>query len=406
MQNRKIVIITTGFPFGVGEKFLESEIETISGSFEIDILPMNVNKIKRKLPRNVKVNIDCRLNKSLIRTLYYFIKALFSMDLIEEIKNRKDKINLRNLKRIVGYIGRGLELSDAIEKYYKNEFIKDNIILYSHWFLEGAYAASILRKKWNCKVFARAHGVDVWDNVSVYGIVPVRKETLQYITKVFVCSREGCDFLKSKHSVYFDKFEVNYLGTKDYGEKVKTPRMEKFVIATCARMVPLKRIDLLINALKLFKVIEIEWYHFGDGPERVNIESMIKTLPSNVKPHLLGNVDHDTLMTFYSTNTVHLFVNTSTTEGLPVSIMEAISFGIPVIATNVGGTKEIVSNYNGFLVDSNCKTELLARKIEAIFRMDDEDYLDMCNNSRHIWETKFSGQKNYPEFYKLMSEGE
>ncbi|NCO54621.1 MAG: glycosyltransferase, partial [Bacteroidetes bacterium] len=48
---------------------------------------------------------------------------------------------------------------------------------------------------------------------------------------------------------------------------------------------------------------------------------------------------------------VDLFINVSESEGIPVSIMEALSAGIPVIATNVGGTNEIVNNDVGFLID-------------------------------------------------------
>ena len=48
-----------------------------------------------------------------------------------------------------------------------------------------------------------------------------------------------------------------------------------------------------------------------------------------------------------------MFINLSSSEGIPVSIMEAQSFGIPVIATNVGGSGEIVVSETGVLVDEN-----------------------------------------------------
>ena len=49
-------------------------------------------------------------------------------------------------------------------------------------------------------------------------------------------------------------------------------------------------------------------------------------------------------------NDFDLFVNMSLSEGIPVSIMEAISFGIPIIATNVGGNAEIVNDETGVLI--------------------------------------------------------
>ncbi|MBL3200697.1 glycosyltransferase, partial [Klebsiella pneumoniae] len=57
---------------------------------------------------------------------------------------------------------------------------------------------------------------------------------------------------------------------------------------------------------------------------------------------LWGTVPHETIISFFAANPVHLFLNLSTMEGIPVSIMEAISFGIPVVATDVGAVSEIV----------------------------------------------------------------
>ncbi len=57
----------------------------------------------------------------------------------------------------------------------------------------------------------------------------------------------------------------------------------------------------------------------------------------------MGYGSIDDLMLFFKENSVDLFINASITEGTPVSIMEAISCGIPIIATDVGGNPEIVS---------------------------------------------------------------
>jgi colanic acid/amylovoran biosynthesis glycosyltransferase len=67
----------------------------------------------------------------------------------------------------------------------------------------------------------------------------------------------------------------------------------------------------------------------------------------------MGNVENSKILDFYSENYVDLFINFSEFEGVPVSIMEAQSAGIPVLATKVGGTSEIVSSDNGFLVEKH-----------------------------------------------------
>ena len=109
-------------------------------------------------------------------------------------------------------------------------------------------------------------------------------------------------------------------------------------------------------------------------------------------------------MEFYRTKPVDLFVNTSSLEGLPVSIMEACSFGIPVVATDVGGTKEIVRDgKNGFLLGADFKPETLANDIERICRMTGKERNAMRTASRKIWEENFNAAGNYERFAHAIS---
>ena len=69
---------------------------------------------------------------------------------------------------------------------------------------------------------------------------------------------------------------------------------------------------------------------------------------------------NEEVMEYYKNNLVDLFVNMSESEGLPVSMMEAMSFGVPVIAPDVGGIKEIVDENSGWLLScENCSAEFV-----------------------------------------------
>ena len=89
--------------------------------------------------------------------------------------------------------------------------------------------------------------------------------------------------------------------------------------------------------------INIKWTHFGDGIMMNQIKEMSRELPENIKIDFRGNVKNSDLLEVYKNNQFDLFLNVSLSEGIPVSIMEALSFGIPCIATDVGGTKEMVA---------------------------------------------------------------
>ena len=83
--------------------------------------------------------------------------------------------------------------------------------------------------------------------------------------------------------------------------------------------------------------------------------------------------------------------------------MEAISFGIPVIATDVGGTSEIViEGVNGRLLPETFEINELAEKIREIISLSDAEYETLSHNARRIYEDKFSAEKNYTDFCKEL----
>src|SRR5690606_27302811 len=115
----------------------------------------------------------------------------------------------------------------------------------------------------------------------------------------------------------------------------------------------LKRVHLIVSALQTIENQEIEWIHFGDGVLYNEVATLSKGLSSNIKSIFKGRVLNSEILNFYKNNYVDLFVNISTNEGIPVSIMEAFSFGIPTFATNVGATAELVNEFNGMLVEKD-----------------------------------------------------
>jgi colanic acid/amylovoran biosynthesis glycosyltransferase len=106
---------------------------------------------------------------------------------------------------------------------------------------------------------------------------------------------------------------------------------------------------------------------------------------------------------FYKKEKPSLFINVSSSEGIPVSIMEAFSFGIPVIATNVGGTHEIViDNYNGILLKENPTIEEIKSAILKIKYLEVFEYGKMKLNAWNTLNEKFSAEKNYKTFYETV----
>jgi glycosyltransferase involved in cell wall biosynthesis len=83
--------------------------------------------------------------------------------------------------------------------------------------------------------------------------------------------------------------------------------------------------------------------------------SLIEKYGIGDKITIIGRVPHDELMSYYKKGMIDCAVLTSLYEGIPVSLMEAMSYGVPAISTNVGGTKELLGDGAGILVEvGNC----------------------------------------------------
>jgi glycosyltransferase involved in cell wall biosynthesis len=231
---------------------------------------------------------------------------------------------------------------------------------------------------------------------------------LNNIDKIFTISSHGQDYLKNKYPEYSNKIDISRLGVKEQESLSKKSEDNTFRIVSCSYLNPVKRVDLIIDSIastseKINK--KISWIHFGDGPLRNELENKAKEKfkGKNADYDFKGNVMNKEILSYYKNNSVDLFLNLSSSEGLPVSIMEAISFGIPVIATDVGGTKDIVNSKNGALLNADPSVEEVAEKIKSIIEMNKEDFEKLKENAFKIFNEKVNARINYNEFIEKIN---
>lgn len=97
----------------------------------------------------------------------------------------------------------------------------------------------------------------------------------------------------------------------------------------------------------------------------------------------------------------HIGILTSFREGMSVFLMEALSCGIPVIASNIPSNNEIVvNNHNGFLVKLNSPKEIVSKLEEITYSF--EDYLKFSKNARLLCENKFDENKILSKFENII----
>ena len=140
----------------------------------------------------------------------------------------------------------------------------------------------------------------------------------------------------------------------------------------------------------------LERVQFGKVTRRIEVIS------SNAEGYFDGYVPIEQIMNYYRENPVDVIVNVSESEGgSPVSIMEALSCGIPAIATAVGGNPEIVSGQNGILLNANPSPDDVA---EALLKMLDnpDETTRRRAASRAVWQEKYDAARNFDVFAKRL----
>jgi colanic acid/amylovoran biosynthesis glycosyltransferase len=164
------------------------------------------------------------------------------------------------------------------------------------------------------------------------------------------------------------------------------------VVLCPADLLPIKGHEYLIQAWARLRTrgFRGELWLAGEGPLARRLQRLVRSLNIGDSVKFLGRLEHEALLQFYAAGLVSVVALPSidlgdgSHEGIPVALMEAMSFGIPVIATNTGGIPELVIEGTGLLVPP-ADPSALADAIETA--LGDEarwEQLGRCGRSRVI----------------------
>lgn len=415
MMKNCLILITSSYPFLTQESFLESELSRIQNGFDkIITLAIDIGKDateKRAVPENadcynvaVQSKAVSRLQSRIIGGINYLKGSDFS-DCDMEADTAKRKVFLEyfcaRAKREFGLCMKKLE------KYDFSQY--DSITVYSYWFFVSAMIGTMIKDALkpcckNIKLISRAHRYDIYEDVNELNYLPMRAYLLERYDAVYPCSINGEEHMRQKYPVFAKKINHSYLGTFDCG--TARPSVDGFHIVSCSNIKDVKRVDRIVNSLELLRdagIKNLKWTHIGTGSDFDKVKKLAEKNLGFMSVDFKGKISNTEVLDFYRKNPVDLFVNVSSSEGLPVSIMEAISFGIPIIATDVGGVSEIVkNNYNGRLIDADFSNNDLAFEIKKYALYDESTKEKMRANARSYWEETFDANRNYSEFLKKI----
>lgn len=169
-------------------------------------------------------------------------------------------------------------------------------------------------------------------------------------------------------------------------------------LISCSSVDRVKRVHRIPEALALLDGIPVDWVHIGDGKEleslRQHAAELLDECP-NVTWRLAGALPHEQLLRLYREEPWDCFITTSTSEGgCPVSIQEAMAFGLPVIGTAVGGITEMLVDSENVLLSAEAPARETADAIERLYRMSREERLALGARNRRFWAEHYDASDN------------
>jgi len=405
---KRLIIFTNAFPYGNGYNWIMEELHCFSVSFdEVLIVPFSYegNRKPVRIPGKIKVMKPLELNDVEYKSPWQILQLSLSRIhfYLREFVREKVFTNSYWFKSWL----KSCLLADQLIQSTNFRFLRDLVnksetTLYFYWGNNQSLLIPFLKKLNFRKIFVRFHGFDLYKE-RLGGYQAFRRPILEHLDVALPISAFGREYL---HQNWPDlKFQsiISRLGTTHRGLSPQNDGIS-FHIVSCARLIKLKRIEMIPKALQNIQTRRIEWTHIGDGEELDNIQRLCQGLPANISVDLMGWVPAEDISELYSHKSFDLFVSVSESEGIPVSIMEALSAGIPVLSTDVGGISELLDEQNGYLISKDINEQALTNKIQQIIT--DNDLGTLSKKKQQAFRTfrdKCDAKKLAKELNTLLS---
>ncbi|MCC6251045.1 MAG: glycosyltransferase [Bacteroidia bacterium] len=403
-KQESALVFTLFYPYTSFDYYVDIEIEMLCNKFKtVYIVPSNiVGDLVRPLPANaILLNIKSETNGLKFKK-FVWLSTDYVCEIWEAFK--QGKLNFTLFK----HISIQFKKVAAFKRLLQSVFAKDKDLhfVYSHWMLEGAYAAAFLKKSFNFIQVSKAHSLDIYKERHIKNYIPFLKSTVVNINQIHFISQVGMNYFKSNYNfgIEASKLFVSRLGirnTREYREYISTDTLR--IISVCY-IYPLKRVELILAAIAEIDEFKVEWHHIGayypEHTDKLKQEAQVVLKQhQNLCIHWVGDLSVPEVYEYYNNHSFDLFVSTSSSEGIPVSMMECMSFGIPVVSTNVGGVAEIVEHQkNGFLLDSNVNPKAIAQYLRDYYYMAQHEKSRYRLNAYNKWKTEYNADVNYKKF--------
>lgn len=416
------VFFTKDFPFGIHENYIFNELPHLSRTFKkVLVVPheeFNYKAVENRLPKeysNIElIEINHRLPAlSLAKKIQFSFFALRLL-LSELVSSRESTKHLRSFKALFGQLRHLSHAAYALNNVLqKRGMHANNTVVYHYWFHRGMIISALLNKHFaetKYRNVSRAHSLDLYhkDWNTIYRgeplFLPFEQTRWKEVHRLYTITQHGYNHVTQLFPHYKNKVRIARLGVPDPGKQERAFNPGRKVIITCSLLNGNKRMFLLPDILRNMQCA-VDWYHFGHGSDaaKEEIREKMKLCVADSKVHFMGLVPNTRIQAFYREQPVDLIVNLSEAEGLPVALMEAASFGVPMLATATVGNPEIVNDDNGLLIPIRFNADEVGKQLEALLT-DAHRWMSASRAARLTFEASFFADKNYAAFFQEISQ--
>ncbi len=398
-----LVIFTDRFPFGEESEcsFLMPELEAAARVFKrVIVVPSSAGgeRADCKLPANVEIDLY-QANSLAGRSRIFRGMAALIPGVIIRSKGDMSRNGLT-------FGAAAWHAAKTTDKWIEKRGVNvETTLFHTFWFDIMAGAMALLAIKRNINWVSSAHGFDIYTRRGGR----LRELMLQRVNRVFCASESGAEFMRGRYKEYAGKILTRTLGSPD-GVRASAHEKEerKLTFLSVSNVIGLKRVELnaelLIALAKGRTGTHVHWIHVGDGALLKSIKRKLETdnLPDNFTYELRGKLSNDDVHRIYAGEKIDWFMLLSRYEGgNPIAVCEALSHGVPVIATDTTGLSEAVDDDCAILLPLNPEKEEFVRGILPYLESDFR-YEKMRESARRRWERKFNSGRLRKDFYQSL----
>jgi colanic acid/amylovoran biosynthesis glycosyltransferase len=402
----ELVVVLSSFPTSGSEPYFEDELRKLATQFDkIHLIRTNYRESYTKY--HIPSNVLLYTYKSKHASVWFlpFLNKLTRPYFVNEIESIKHDLKLNfsvlKYKIITQYLFKASHFSVWLNQLVIAEKIQTKLI-YTYWLTEFTLGSIFYKNRFNplIKVISRTHGWDCFYDRNPENYLPFRKAIIKESENVFPVSNAGT--LQLYRIFKSSNIQTRYLGSAQF-KQPQINNQKVFHVLTIAFVSPIKQLDLMAKAISVLSG-EVKWTHVGfnnseyETQLKIFIDQIFKN-KSNIEFSPINVMSQDEITDWISSNYVDLFCSTSKAEGLPVSMMQAQSAGIPIISTNVGGVSEIViENETGFLVTAHANETEISQAILRFYHLSESEKQRFRSNSFKNFKTNFDAEKNFSDF--------